>query len=163
METTWKAVHAYFAAHLGMSDPLLEAVLQTNAQEQLPPMDVAPNQGKLLYLLARMQGAKRILEIGTLGGYSSVWLGRALPPDGRLVTLELDPRHAAVARRNHNVVRDGKVVDADSSDPRVQGVRQLADFLSREPRIEATAIQTAGVKGYDGFLLALVKEAGEAP
>src|SRR5262245_51315514 len=170
-----------------------------------------------------MQGARTILEIGTLGGYSTIWLARALPPGGRLVTLEIDPRHAAVARDNvaragladvvdirvgraldslpvlaaegrgpfdlvfidadkqsnaeylrwalrlsragtaivvDNVVRDGAVIDAASADPSVRGVRELNALLATEPRVSATAIQTVGSKGYDGFLLALVT--GEA-
>lgn len=116
METTWKAVDAYFAAHLGMSDPLLEAVLQTNAQEQLPPMDVAPNQGKLLYLLARMQGAKRILEIGTLGGYSTVWLGHALPNPIRVpgfgpshTTMDSPPPSSTNQQSPSSVTRNPRV------------------------------------------------------
>lgn len=219
MHTTWKAVDQYFAVHLRLSDPLMDAVLQANAEEKLPPIDVAPSQGKLLYLLAKMQRAARILEIGTLGGYSTIWLGRALPPEGRLITLELNPRHAAVAQRNiaragladrvevivgpaaqtlpqlkerdlppfdlvfidadkqnsltymkwaleyvrpgavivvDNVVRGGRVINKDDPDPQMQGIRELMEFLAREPAIEATAIQTVGEKGYDGFLVALV-------
>lgn len=219
MHTTWKAVDQYFAVHLRLSDPLMDAVLQANAEEKLPPIDVAPSQGKLLYLLAKMQRAARILEIGTLGGYSTIWLGRALPPEGRLITLELNPRHAAVAQRNiaragladrvevivgpaaqtlpqlkerdlppfdlvfidadkqnsltymkwaleyvrpgavivvDNVVRGGRVINKDDQDPQMQGIRELMEFLAREPAIEATAIQTVGEKGYDGFLVALV-------
>lgn len=219
MHTTWKAVDQYLAVHLRLSDPLMDAVLQANAEEKLPPIDVAPSQGKLLYLLAKMQRAARILEIGTLGGYSTIWLGRALPPEGRLITLELNPRHAAVAQRNiaragladrvevivgpaaqtlpqlkerdlppfdlvfidadkqnsltymkwaleyvrpgavivvDNVVRGGRVINKDDQDPQMQGIRELMEFLAREPAIEATAIQTVGEKGYDGFLVALV-------
>ncbi|MBP2019811.1 putative O-methyltransferase YrrM [Symbiobacterium terraclitae] len=224
MDATWRALDAYFAAHLGFSDPVLEEVLQTNAQHKLPAIGVAPNQGKLLYLLAKMQGARRILEIGTLGGYSTIWLGRALPPDGLLVSLELVPRYAEVARRNiaragladrvkvlagraldrlpllegqgyppfdlifidadkenslyyamwalqysrpgtvilfDNVIRGGQVLYANSTDPRVQGIRRMMEYLSKEPRIEATAIQTVGAEGYDGFLLARVKESDD--
>lgn len=224
MEAAWTAVDAYFSDHLGMSDEVLEAVLQANARDQLPPIDVAPNQGKLLYLLAKMQGARRILEIGTLGGYSTIWLGRALPPDGLLVSLELVSRYVVVARRNiaragladrvkvlagraldrlplleeqgyppfdlifidadkenslyyamwalhysrsgtvilfDNVVRGGQVLYANSTDPRVQGIRRLTEYLAKEPRIEATAIQTVGAKGYDGFLFARVKDSDE--
>jgi predicted O-methyltransferase YrrM len=181
--------------------------------------DVAPNQGKLLQLLALLVGARMILEIGTLGGYSTIWLARALPVGGRLVTLEADPRHAEVARANidragladvvdmrvgpaldtlpqlekegiesfdlifidadkqnnpqylswalklsrrgtliigDNVVRDGAVIDAASSDPVVQGLRRFFELLGDEPRLSATALQTVGSKGYDGFAMALV-------
>ncbi|MGA8711288.1 MAG: O-methyltransferase [Thermoplasmata archaeon] len=97
---TWTAVDAYFEEKLLPADPVLEEVLRSTAAAGLPSIQVSPTQGKLLHLLARSQGARRILEIGTLGGYSSIWLARALPADGRLVTLELDPAHAQVARAN---------------------------------------------------------------
>ncbi|MEY4512463.1 MAG: hypothetical protein RLZZ450_4585 [Pseudomonadota bacterium] len=185
----------------------------------LPAINVAPNQGKLLQLFARIRGARSILEIGTLGGYSSIWLARALPAGGRLVTLEYDPKHAEVARTNianaglagsvevrvgkaldtlpqlekedrgpfdlvfidadkenipayftwalrltkpgsiiivDNVVRKGAVIDADSKDVNIQGVRRFNELVSREPRVSATAVQTVGSKGYDGFALLLV-------
>lgn len=96
----WSEVDRYIAERLVPADPVLEAVLEASAAAGLPPIHVAPNQGKLLWLLARLQGARRILEVGTLGGYSTVWLARALPPGGRLITLEADPRHAEVARAN---------------------------------------------------------------
>src|SRR5262249_33961303 len=96
----WTDVDRYLTALLVPSDPALDAALAANAAAGLPPHDVSPAQGKLLHVLARLQGARRILEIGTLGGYSTIWLARALPPDGRLVTLESDPRHAEVARKN---------------------------------------------------------------
>ncbi len=107
----WSQVDRYFAEHLAPSDPVLEAVLQANAEADLPAHDVAPNQGKLLYLLARAHRARAILEIGTLGGYSTVWLARALPPEGRLVTLERDPKCAEVARRNFKNAGVDDVVD----------------------------------------------------
>src|ERR1700758_1268813 len=94
----WARVDRYFSEELSLSDPALEAAMAANKSAELPAIDVAPNQGKLLQLLARMVGARRILEIGTLGGYSAIWLARALPSDGRLITLEADPRHADVAR-----------------------------------------------------------------
>jgi predicted O-methyltransferase YrrM len=96
----WRAVDRYIADLLVPADPALEAALEASAAAGLPAIQVAPNQGKLLQLLARAVGARSILEIGTLGGYSAIWLARALPPEGRLVTLEIDPRHAEVARAN---------------------------------------------------------------
>jgi len=211
----WNAVDRYFAELLMAPDAALDAAREASRKAGLPDIAVAPNQGKLLHLLARMQGAKRILEIGTLGGYSAIWLARALPPDGRLITLEYDPKHAEVARANlaragladrvevitgraldtlpklsgpfdfifidadkssgadyfrwalklsrrgsvivvDNVVRDGEVIDAKSTDPGVTGSRRLMDAIAAEPRVSATAIQTVGVKGHDGFAIALV-------
>ena len=96
----WTDVDDYFASLLLPPDPALESALETSAKADLPEHNVAPNQGKLLHLLARIHGARNILEIGTLGGYSTIWLARALPPGGRLVTLEAEPRHADVARAN---------------------------------------------------------------
>ncbi|MFE6633339.1 O-methyltransferase [Streptomyces tendae] len=218
-QQTWTAVDDYFNDLLvEEDDALLKAVASQDAAG-LPPHHVSPNQGKLLSLLATLRGARRILEIGTLGGYSTIWLARALPADGRLVTLEADAAYAAVAAANisragldgivdlrvgravdslpqladeeqgpfdlvfidadkpsnplylewalrltrpgsiiigDNVVRDGAVVDATSSDPRVQGVRRFTELISEHPRLTATTIQTVGAKGYDGFTLALV-------
>jgi len=96
----WTAVDRYFSETLVPSDPVLDAVLKANAKAGLPAIDVAPNQGKFLQLLVQLRGARRILEIGTLGGYSSIWMARALPADGRLTTLEFSPKHAEVARAN---------------------------------------------------------------
>ncbi|WP_409174095.1 O-methyltransferase [Brevibacillus fortis] len=96
----WTAVDHYFTDKLLEADSVLDTVLQENAAAGLPAIDVAPNQGKFLHLLARIQGARSILEIGTLGGYSTIWLARALPADGRLITLEYDPKHAEVAQSN---------------------------------------------------------------
>lgn len=215
----WSAVDRYITDLLVPSDPALDAALRASAAAGLPPINVAPNQGKLLMLLAQAQGARNILEIGTLGGYSTIWLARALPADGRLITLEFDPKHAEVARANieragladvvevrlgraldtlkqlaaenrgpfdlifidadkpgypdyfpwalklsrpgsmiiaDNVVRNGAVIDADSSDPNVQGMRRFNELLAAEPRVSATVIQTVGSKGYDGFAIALV-------
>ncbi|MGH6799596.1 MAG: O-methyltransferase, partial [Roseiarcus sp.] len=197
----------------------LEAALAANSAAGLPSIDVSAPQGKLIHLLARMMGARRALEIGALGGYSTIWLARALPDDGRLITLEVNARHADVARRNvagaglggkveirtgaaletlpkieaerlgpfdfvfidadktnnaaylewalrlsrpgtaivvDNVVREGAVVDAKSADPDVIGVRRMFELMAREPRLSATAIQTVGAKGWDGFALAIV-------
>jgi predicted O-methyltransferase YrrM len=212
-------VDSYFADLYIPDDDALTAALAANAAARLPAIAVSPTQGKLLQLMAWMIGARRILEIGTLGGYSSLWLAGALPADGRLITLELNARHAAVARSNFvragladrielmegpaldslaklqaegagpfdfffidadkpnnpnyvawalklarrgsvividNVIRDGAIVDERSRDPAVQGTRRLHELLASEPRLSATAIQTVGVKGYDGFALALV-------
>ena len=219
MEPLWLKVDEYFAGHLSLSDDVLEAALAASVAAGLPPISVTATQGQLLHLLARLRDARRILEVGTLAGYSTIWLARALPPGGELITLEIDPAHAAVARQNieraglsdrvhvwvapaaeslaklstqraapfdlvfidadkasidryfvaaldlsragtviviDNVVRNGDVIDADSTDANVQGVRRLVDRLSGERRVSATAIQTVGSKGYDGFILALV-------
>ena len=215
----WTVVDRYLSDLLAPADPALQATLQTSAAAGLPAINVTPNLGKLLHLLARIQGARTILEIGTLGGYSTIWLARALPAGGKLVTLEADATHAAVARGNiasagladvvelrlgpaletlpqlaaegrgpfdfifidadkpgypdylpwalrlsrrgsvivaDNIVRNGAVADPASTDPRVQGVRRFNAMLAAEPRVTATAIQTVGSKGYDGFALAVV-------
>ncbi len=217
MSGGWQAVDDYIADKLLGADDALAATLANNAAEGLPPIDVSASQGKMLFLLAQIAGAKRILEVGTLGGYSTIWLARALPDDGSLVTLELEPHHAAVARENFeragvsdkidirvgpaadslaamvagdpfdfvfidadkqsnalyvgeairlgrsgmtiivdNVVREGGVIDANSGDERIEGTRALFDMLSADPRLDATAIQTVGSKGWDGFVLARV-------
>lgn len=213
----WTAVDEYVNEKLIGSDAVLEAVRKASLDAGLPDIAVAPNQGRLLHLLARMQKATRILEIGTLGGYSTIWLARALPEDGRLITLEADPKHATVATANiastgladkvdlrlgkaldtlpdlidhapfdlifidadkvripdyftwalklsrqgtlivvDNVIRDGHVIEADSTDTSVQGVRRLNEMLATETRVTATCLQVVGSKGYDGFTLALV-------
>jgi predicted O-methyltransferase YrrM len=219
MEPLWDKVDEYFAQRLAPPDDVLREALAASAAAGLPPISVTATQGKLLQLLARLCGARRILEIGTLGGYSAIWMARALPPDGQLITLEIDPAHAEVARRNlarvglsdrvqvwvapaaaslaklsadhvepfdlvfidadkassdvyflaaldlsrsgtvivvDNVVRKGDVIDSESTDVNVLGIRRLTELLSREPRVSATAIQTVGSKGYDGFVVALV-------
>ena len=218
-QETWDAVDRYFVDLFVPPDPALEEALRASNEAGLPAINVAPNQGKLLNLLARIQGARKILEVGTLGGYSTIWLARALPPDGKLITLEADPKHADVARANieraglswivnvrlgraldtlpqieaeghgpfdlvfvdadkpsnpdyfawalkltrpgsvlifDNVVRRAAVIDGDLSDPGVQGTRRLNELLASDPRVDATAIQTVGIKGYDGFAIALV-------
>ena len=99
-QVQWTAVDGYFAEHLLSADPVLDAALRANAAAGLPAIDVSPVQGKFLHLLALSKGARRILEVGTLGGYSTIWLARALPADGRMITLELNPKHAQVARAN---------------------------------------------------------------
>jgi predicted O-methyltransferase YrrM len=219
-EELWTAVDRYLVASLIPHDPVLDEALRANAKAGLPAIDVAPNQGKLLHLLVRIQGAKRILEIGTLGGYSTIWLARALPSDGRLITLEAVVKHAEVATGNiertglsslveirlgpamdslaqlhreatppfdfifidadkpnnpgylewalrlsrpgtlivvDNVVRNGAIVNAEDPDPAIQGTRRFFAMLAGDARIDATALQTVGSKGYDGFTLAVVK------
>ena len=220
-QTTWTAVDEYLNEKLVGSDASLKAALLANAEAQLPAFDVAPNQGKLLHLLVRMCGAKRVLEIGTLGGYSTIWLARAVPDDGAVVTLESEAKHAQVAISNlqtamvankvdvrvgpaidalqqlvsescppfdfifidadkpnnpaylewslklsrpgtvivgDNVIRDGAIVDPENGDQRVQGIRNFFDQIASDQRLTATAVQTVGSKGYDGFALALVEE-----
>ena len=99
-EALWTAVDAYLADHLIEKDEVLEAALRESEAAELPPIQVTPLQGKMLHIFARMAGARRILELGTLGGYSTIWLARALPESGRMVTLEASAKHAAVARKN---------------------------------------------------------------
>ena len=215
VDPQWAAVDGYVADRLLGQDGALTATLATNAAGGLPDIDISPAQGRMLNLLARMMGARRILEVGTLGGYSTIELARALPEDGRLVTLEIDAHHADVARDNiaragladrvdirvgpaaatlatlngpfdfvfidadkpsnvaylrealrltrpgaaiviDNVIRKGKVLDTASDDPRVTGTRALFDAIAAEPRLTATALQTVGVKRWDGFVLAVV-------
>lgn len=217
----WTAVDRYITNTLLPADPVLDDVLKASDAAGLPPHNVSPNQGKLLMLLALIHKANNILEIGTLGGYSTIWLARALPENGRLITLESNPQHAEFARKNiaragltnivevrigkavdtlpkltnedcnpfdlifidadkpsnpeylswalklsrkgtvivaDNVVRDGAVIKANSKDPKVQGVRRFNQMLGSEPRVTASAIQTVGIKGYDGFAIALVTD-----
>jgi predicted O-methyltransferase YrrM len=216
-DKTWAEVDDYLTGALLTPDPVLDAALADSAAAGLPSIAVAPNQGKLLNLLARLAGARTILEIGTLGGYSTIWLARALPAGGRLVTCEYDPKHAEVARANltragfgedvvdirvgaaldtlptltgpfdfvfidadknnlanyvratlklsrpgttivvDNVVRQGGVADPASTDPNVLGAREMFEVLAGESRLDATAVQTVGTKGHDGFVLALVR------
>lgn len=217
MGERWQAVDDYIAGKLLGADDVLATTLANNGKQGLPPIDVSAAQGKMLFLLAQMAGARRILEVGTLGGYSTIWLARALPEGGSLVTLELEAHHARVAQANleaaglagkveirvgpaieslrvmtdeapfdfvfidadkqsnvgyveeairlghpgttiivDNVVREGGVIDAGSDDERIVGTRALFDRLSDNPRLDATAIQTVGAKGWDGFVLARV-------
>lgn len=216
-EASWTAVDEYVSSHLLKADAALAEALLNNSENNLPPIDVSPVQGKMLMLLAQLAGAKHILEIGTLGGYSTIWLARALPADGKLVTLEVDRKHARVAAENleragladkvdikvgpakdslaampagdpfdfvfidadkqgnihyveqairlgrsgttvivDNVVREGAIIDEGNDDPRVIGTRKLFEYVSSHPKLNATAIQTVGSKGWDGFLLARV-------
>jgi predicted O-methyltransferase YrrM len=211
----WTAVDDYFTQTLVRPDAALQAALSANLAAGLPEHDVSAPQGKMLHLFVRMCGARRVLEIGTLGGYSTIWMARALPRGGLVTTIEADPDHARIARLNleragvadrvdlcigraldvlpglkgpydlifidadkpnnpnylrwaltlsrpgtvivgDNVVRGGAVVDALSVDPNVKGVRAFFDLIASEPQLSATAIQTAGEKGWDGFALAVV-------
>ena len=210
----------YLCGLLVPSDVALEGAIQSGIDAGMPQIQVSPNQARLLYLFARMLGARRILEIGTLAGFSTICLARALPPDGRLVTLEVDPGHAEVARTNFrrtgldsvievrvgpalaslpalaeegagpfdfvfidadkennpeyvawalamshagtvivvdNVVRHGAVV-RETADAAIRGIRRMLENVAAEPRFEATAMQTVGIKGYDGFALLRVVE-----
>jgi len=218
-EALWGRVDEYIVDRLVHEDASLEAALAANAAAGLPAMDVSAAQGKFLNLMVRITGARRVLELGTLGGYSTIWMAKALPSEGELVTLEYDPSHATVARRNidnagvgdkvtihvgaavntlpliaaqypepfdfifidadkpsnpiyldwaitlgrrgtviilDNVIRDGKVLDPDSTDPRVIGTRAAYDMIGVHPRLDATALQTVGSKGWDGFAIMLV-------
>jgi predicted O-methyltransferase YrrM len=215
----WTAVDRYFGDLLVQEDAALQSAVSQSAAAGLPPIQVSSVQGKFLYLTARMMGARKILEIGTLGGYSTIWLAKALPEGGRVVTLEISPKHAEVARHNwehagvgekielrlgkalellpgltsdgqgpfdlifidanksnmpeyfewslklarpgtviiaDNVVRDGAVLDANTGDEDVQGVRRFAEMVGKEKRVSATVLQTVGGKGYDGFAILLV-------
>jgi predicted O-methyltransferase YrrM len=215
----WSAVDSYIVDTLLKEDDALESALRASDEAGLPSIQVSAPQGKFMYLLAKVHGAKRILEVGTLGGYSTIWLARALPAGGKLVTMEIDPKHAEVAKANveragvgdkvevltgnarellpelekrndapfdltfidadkasipfyfgsalrmsrpgslilvDNVVREGAVIHADSEDASVQGVRKLNEMLAANSAVEATVLQTVGVKGYDGLAIALV-------
>lgn len=218
-DARWIEVDSYLQAALVPADPVLEQAIADSRRAGLPPIEVTALQGKFLSVLARLLQARRILEIGTLGGYSTIWLARALQPGGHLVSLEASARHADVARANiaragladvvevrvgpalatlplleaegagpfdmvfvdadkasnpeyfawalrlarvgalvvvDNVVRQGRLVDATTSDPDILGTRRLFDVVAAEPRVRATAIQTVGSKGHDGVLVALV-------
>jgi len=218
-QDVWTAVDQYFGDLLAPTDAQLEAALEANRNAGLPSIDVSRLQGKFLHLLVLITQPRRVLEIGTLGGYSTIWLARALPEGGRIITLEYEPRHADVARANlknaglldqvdlrvgraidslpvlesegagpfdmifidadkpsnpqylqwalklsrpgtvivvDNVVRQGNVIDADSSDPDVQGTRRMFELMAAEPRLSAVVSQNVGSKGYDGFAMAVV-------
>jgi predicted O-methyltransferase YrrM len=220
-EITWAAVDSYFEGALLASDTILKQVLEASSAARLPAIQVSACQGKMLNLLARMQSPQRILEIGTLGGYSAICLARGLRADGKLVTIERDAYHAQVARQNFaragladridmrveaaaealarlkaeggmpfdfifidadkqnnlryvqmalevcrpgsvmvvdNVVRGGRIVAAER-DAAAEGVRRMAEWIGKESRLSATAIQTVGDKGYDGFLMMIVLDA----
>jgi predicted O-methyltransferase YrrM len=221
-EQTWQAVDDWLCEQLVGPDEALDGTLAASAKAGLRSINVAPNQGKFLHLLVRIQGARRILEIGTLGGYSAIWLARALPEDGSLTSLEFSPENAAVARANiaragldakvnvitglaldsldaliaegvppfdfvfidadksnnpnylervlelsrpgtvivaDNVVRDGRVADPAHHEDDVVGVRRYFEMIAADKRLETTAVQTVGSKGWDGFAITLVGEA----
>jgi predicted O-methyltransferase YrrM len=218
-DPTWTSVDRYIESKLVPSDAALDAALAASTAGGLPSIAVAPNQGKLLWLWARAFHARNVLEIGTLGGYSTIWLARALPPDGKVVTLEVERKHADIAHANFvragvadrielrlgraldtlprlaaerrgsfdfvfidadksaipeyfewalkltrsgsvivvdNVVRKGALIDPESTDPSVIGVRRFHEIVAAEPRVSATTVQTVGSKGYDGFAFILV-------
>jgi predicted O-methyltransferase YrrM len=215
----WQEVDDHLVELFELDDDALRAALAATVAAGMPQIQVSATLGRFLNIQARAIGARRILEIGTLAGYSSIWLARALPVDGRLVTLEVEPRHAEVARANldraglaalveirvgpaagslaalvadgaepfdmvfidadkegypdylewslrlsrpgtlivaDNVVRGGAIIDAASSDGRVQGIRRFNEALARDPRVAATILQTVGSKGYDGIAFAVV-------
>lgn len=214
-DAVWNRIDAYFEDRLVGEDAALESAITQSAAAGLPPIAVSAAQGKMLHLMALSIGAGRILEVGTLGGYSAIWLARALKPGGKLISLEIDPRNAKVAAENiaragladrveivvgaaietlpnlagpfdfafidadkesnaayfdhavrlsrpgaiiivDNVVRDGQVIDANGN-AQVLGVRRMMDAIHADTRVTATAVQTVGAKGYDGFLIAVVR------
>ena len=212
----WTSIDRYLGDLLAPSDEKLEAAVKSNRKARLPAIDVSPLQGKFLHVLIQMTQARRVLEIGTLGGYSTIWMARALPKGGRIISLEFSPRHAEVARANlhcaglltrveirvgpaleslrvlnagpfdlvfidadkennpqylkwalklsrrgtvivvDNVARHGSVIQAKSSSPDIVGTRRCLEMMAAEPRLCAVALQTVGVKGLDGFALAVV-------
>lgn len=216
----WTKVDRYLANALLPEDLILEEVLKSSEAADIPSIQVSALQGKLLMLLVQAQGARRILEIGTLAGYSTIWLARGLPDGGRIVTLEADAHHAQIAQSNiakagyankvelrlgralktlpvlanerigpfdfvfidadkkhipeyfdwslklsrpgslivvDNVVRDGQVVDLANREANIAGVRSFLERVGQDPRVEATAMQTVGMKGHDGFAVVRVK------
>lgn len=216
----WGAVDDYLADTLVHEDEVVRAAREAGRAAGLPQIEVAPNQGKLLALLCQLAGARRVLEFGTLAGYSTIWMARATGEGGHVTTLELDARHAAVARENFaraglaqrieliegpalesaraligsrtepydfvfidadkpnnanylaaavqltrrgsvivvdNVIRQGEILDASSTDERVHGSRAVLELLGSDRRLDATAVQTVGLKGWDGFAIGLVR------
>lgn len=217
----WREVDEYFISHLTPEDDALVAARESGADTTMPNAEVAANQGALLGLIAQIAGAKRILEFGTLAGYSTIWFARAVGDDGHVVTFELEPDNAEVARANldragvgdrveihvgpaaesaptlidsgtstgtepfdlvfidadkpnnpryleaalaltepgaviiiDNVVRNGAVTDENPDDPRVTGVQTVTRMIAENPNLDATALQTVGVKGWDGLIIA---------
>lgn len=219
-EQTMTAIDEYFRDHTVGNDPVLQSALTRAERAGLPDQSVAANQGALLAMLVKSVGAQSVLEIGTLAGYSTIWLARSVATGGAVISLEANDLHAEVANQNiaaaglgktvqiivgpalqslatlsrdgnhtfdfvfidadkennaaylefalrmshtgtlivvDNVVRGGAVLDSDSTDPRVAGVRSLMTMIASEKRVNATVIQTVGIKGHDGFLFARVK------
>ncbi|MGY4708194.1 O-methyltransferase [Mycolicibacterium sp. CBM1] len=212
----WQPVDALLDRLLLDDDPVLAAALADSAAAGLPPIEVSPQSARLLYLLTRIAAARRVLEIGTLGGYSTICLARGVGAEGSVVTLEYEPRHAEVAQMNleragvadrvdivvgaaldslptltgdfdlvfidadkenntayvqwavqlgrpgtviivDNVVRHGRIVDPTEGDGQGRGVRDMLEMISTHPHLDCAAIQTVGLKGWDGFAIALVK------
>lgn len=220
MDTTiFGAVDIYINSLLAPEDEALQETIHSLDKENIPQISVSANQGKFLHVMAKLVQAKRILELGTLGGYSTIWMARALPQDGKLISLEIDPKHAAVAQANldkagvsgkveirigkgidslqkmiaekeaafdmifidadkppyaeyfqlalqlslpgtliiaDNVIRSGKVLEADIEDEVVNGVQRFNELLSKTKGVTATIIQTVGSKYHDGMALAVV-------
>ncbi len=215
----WSAVEQYLTSRILEDDPVLRTALEASDEAGLPAIQVSPVEGRFLNLVARLLHARSVLEIGTLGGYSAICMARALPPDGKLITLEKEPGYAEVARRNveraglatvveirvaaasealarmvadsegpfdlafidadkhstphyfdmalrlarpgsvivvDNVVREGSLIQAEEDDADAQGMRSFLERVAREPRVDATVLQTVGSKGYDGFAFVLV-------
>ncbi len=219
MEQLWTEVEQYFDQVLVKPDAEFANILSASKEAGLPAINVSAAQGKLLELFVRFLGAHRVLEVGTLGGYSTAWLAKSLPRDGYLITLELEPTYAELAQKNldrfsfpckieikvgdavqslqtlhesseapfdlifldankaqyceyldwsiklsrtgtmiiaDNVVRKGEVINSKSEDPLIQGVRKFNAMVSADKRLQATALQTVGIKGYDGFCVIYV-------
>lgn len=217
-------VDQYISSLLATEDQVLKDTISSIGREGMPPHSVSANQGKFLQVMMITSNAKRVLELGTLAGYSTIWMGRALPENGKLISIEADRKHAAVAQKNivqaglsdkveikigsaldilpqliaedtepfdlifidadkppyaeyfnyalqlsrpgtliicDNVIREGKVLDKNSSDDKVQGVQRLNELLSREKRVTATILQTVGAKEHDGIAIAVVNHIKE--
>ncbi|GAF16370.1 LOW QUALITY PROTEIN: O-methyltransferase [Bacillus sp. JCM 19046] len=216
----WQLVDSYLAQQLHQEDHALDLVLENNREKDLPEIDVSRSKANFYAYLYQMTKAKRILEIGTLGGYSTICMAKGLSEGGKIITLEANPAHASCANENianagfaecisvqlgaaletlpkleqqnesfdfffidadkpnnpyylewalklaepgaviiaDNVVRDGEVINRHSTDPRIHGIRTFIDMLAQEERIDSTAIQTVGEKGYDGFVIGRVRD-----
>ena len=219
-QEVFKEVDLYISDLFNPEDEALTAAESSHKREGIPHINVSPNLGRFLYLLAKLVNAKKILELGTLAGYSTIWLAKALPETGHVISLELDPHHADIAKKNisraglsgkieirvgkaidllpglvsenagpfdmifidadkppyteyfewslklsrsgtliiaDNVIRDGKVLNVNQDDPMVQGAQRFNKALAANSRVDATILQTIGVKEYDGMAIAIVK------